>query len=163
MSQSLRLILMPDGSMERLCILSEKTPSNLKTSENGWREKYQSCVLWHKFSIHFRLTTNPMVWKSFLVHKLSIHFRLVFMSDGGLKQDRPKRLHPFWDLIKSDGGFKQDRPKRLHPYWNLIKSDGGFIQECLKKLHPFFALIKSDGGCHSHANRKSQKKCNWQG
>ena len=76
MSQSLRLILMPDGSMERLCILSEKTPSNLKTSENGWREKYQSCVLWHKFSIHFRLTTNPMVWKSFLVHKLSIHLRL---------------------------------------------------------------------------------------
>ena len=142
MSQSLRLILMPDGSMERLCILSEKTPSNLKTSENGWREKYQSCVLWHKFSIHFRL---------------------VFKSDGGFKQDRPKRLHPFWDLIKSDGGFKQDRPKRLHPYWNLIKSDGGFIQECLKKLHPFFALIKSDGGCHSHANRKSQKKCNWQG
>ena len=109
------------------------------------------------------LSLNRMVRKWFVWHKLSIHFRLVFKSDGGFKQDRPKRLHPFWDLIKSDGGFKQDRPKRLHPYWNLIKSDGGFIQECLKKLHPFFALIKSDGGCHSHANRKSQKKCNWQG
>ena len=88
------------------------------------------------------LSLNRMVRKWFVWHKLSIHFRLVF---------------------KSDGGFKQDRPKRLHPFWDLIKSDGGFIQECLKKLHPFFALIKSDGGCHSHANRKSQKKCNWQG
>ena len=41
----------------------------------------------------------------------------------------------------------QERPKRLHPFWDLIKSGGGFIQECLKELHPFFALIKSDGGC----------------
>ena len=29
-------------SMEHLMHLSEKTPSNLRTSENGWREKYQS-------------------------------------------------------------------------------------------------------------------------
>ena len=94
MSQSLRLILMPDGSMERLCILSEKTPSNLKTSENGWREKYQSCVLWHKFSIHFRLTTNPMVWKSFLVHKLSIHRWLVVKSDGKEMVCLAQTLHP---------------------------------------------------------------------
>ena len=52
----------------------------------------------------------------------------------------------------------QERPKRLHPFWDLIKSGGGFIQKCLKELHPFFALIKSDGGCHSQANRKSQKR-----
>ena len=51
----------------------------------------------------------------------------------------------------------QERPKRLHPFWNLIKSDGGFMQERPKRLHPFFALIKSDGGCHSQANRKSQR------
>ena len=47
----------------------------------------------------------------------------------------------------------QERPKRLHPYWNLIKSDGGFIQECLKELHPFFALLKSDGNGHSSSEQ----------
>ena len=52
----------------------------------------------------------------------------------------------------------QERPKRLHPFWNLIKSDGRFMQERPKRLHPFFALIKSDGGCHSQANRKSQRE-----
>ena len=72
-------------------------------------------------------------------------------------QERPERLHPFWDLIKSDGGFKQDRPQRLHPYWNLIKSDGGFIQECLKELHPFFALLKSYGSGHSSSEQDITK------
>ena len=51
----------------------------------------------------------------------------------------------------------QERPKRLHPFWDLIKSGGGFIQECLKELHPFFALIKSDGGCHSSSKQEIKK------
>ena len=37
---------------------------------------YCKKVLWHKSYIHLRLTTIPMVWKSFLVNKLSIHLRL---------------------------------------------------------------------------------------
>ena len=51
----------------------------------------------------------------------------------------------------------QERPERLHPFWDLIKSDGGFIQGCLKELHPFFALIKSDGGCHSSSEQEIKK------
>ena len=51
----------------------------------------------------------------------------------------------------------QERPERLHPFWDLIKSDGGFIQECLKELHPFFALIKSDGGCHSSSEQEKKR------
>ena len=71
-------------SMERLCILSEKTPSNLRTSENGWREKYQSCMnspstlaccqnsmglettVWLNFYIHSALLPYPMVCEEFL-------------------------------------------------------------------------------------------------
>ena len=76
-------------SMERLCILSEKTPSNLRTSENGWREKYQSCMnspstlaccqnsmglettVWLNFYIHSALLPYPMVCKEFLTTNYS--------------------------------------------------------------------------------------------
>ena len=53
----------------------------------------------------------------------------------------------------------QERPERLHPFWDLIKSDGRFIQKCLKELHPFFALIKSDGGCHSSSEQEKKGAC----
>ena len=120
-------------------------------------------VLWHKLSIHLRLTTNPMVWKSFLVHKrsicysykrnrmgckrlvwhkLSIHDRLVFISDGGSKQERPNGPHPFYGLIMSDGGSKQERPNGPHPFFDLIKSDGWSRQERPKRPHPLSGSSK---------------------
>ena len=71
-------------SMERLRTLSEKAPSNLRISENGWREKYRSCMnspstlaccqnpmvlettVGHNFYIHSALLPYPMVCESFL-------------------------------------------------------------------------------------------------
>ena len=126
-------------------------------------------VLWHKLSIHLRLTTNPMVWKSFLVHKrsicysykrnrmgckrlvwhkLSIHDRLVFISDGGSKQERPNGPHPFFDLIKSDGWSRQERPNGLHPLSGSSKKDGApeqFNDKCLDQLHQIERNLKKDG------------------
>jgi hypothetical protein len=84
-------------SMERLCILSEKTPSNLRTSENGWREKYQSyrnspsslaccqnpmeleTTICHNFYIHSALLPYPMVCEEFLTQIIPtyITFHLV--------------------------------------------------------------------------------------
>ena len=70
------------------------------------------------------LSLNRMVRKLFVWHKLSIHYRLVFMSDGGFKQECSKGPHPFFDLIMSDGGSRQERPKRPHPLSGSSKSDG---------------------------------------
>ena len=99
-------------SMEHLMHLSEKTPSNLRTSENGCREKYQSFMnspstlaccqnpmglekaVRHNFYNHSALLQYSMVCEEFLTTNYSNLYDFSSSPmEGSCKNDQKGSIH----------------------------------------------------------------------
>ena len=125
-------------SMDRLCIWSENTPSNVRTSENGWREKYRSCM---NSPSTLACCKNPMVLETTVGHNFYIHSGLVAISVGLRKLLSPSF---FWfGLIRWHSLLKMQKQATSISQFNQIR--WSLHLKCQNGIHPCLSSIKSDG------------------
>ena len=102
-------------------------------------------LVWHKLSIHFRLTAKFDGLKNACMAQTLHPLRCFLCMDGGYSQKCSDNPHPFQATHVSDGYNAQKHQNWPHPFSNQDISDGRPAQKHQNWPHPFSNQDISDG------------------